>query len=307
MKLFVTIILLSFAFPFLGQKEISMAANNSKRGVIKVRKLSYDTISSVSKELDSISPGWDDSEKHIHTKMPHFKGYLNDYILLRSGNVYVFNKPISKRDQGRTFAKHESKKFWKKIRRLKKRGKIHYFKVRNGRGWVDSSYRQFFNDYRTSDIFYPESEIIAETIEEKIDSTLETKTRTDNFVRYVIFGDTFHFPVTSNGRSNVVLENLKFELTDSTNDEAFLLELNCDKTINKNTYEFQFDLRNSSSNTVKIIKNGTETFICNYRIKNRKIKIENPPIPEFAEGKVNSRLNRIRFKIHSTTHEYNAK
>ena len=92
---------------------------------------------------------------------------MNDYVLIKGNNFYVFNKPISKRDQKKSRGKKTKSKFWRKIKRLKRKNKIHYFKISFKDKWIDSTNKEYENDYTVSDVFDGEFKI-AESINKKI-------------------------------------------------------------------------------------------------------------------------------------------
>ena len=308
MKHLVFIILIHFSFSSLSQNGDLVEANESIN-VIKVRKLNNDTVSSVFKRLDSNTvPVRKVRLKDKRIVKPKYKGFITDYMLLKGSRLYVFNKPISARQQEQFYSK-KYKKFWKKIKRQKRRNKLHYFKISLTKAFIDSVNNEYHNDYQKSEIFEPYDDKLVGVTEEKIENTLEIRKNIRGFAEYVILGDTLSIPMgnpllSNCGRSQCFLSYLTTELEKETYRDTLILKLNCPKTINYNSYRFEFDLKNTESNTVKIIENNSIVYICNYSIKGRKILIDNPPIPEFREGKINSRITRIRFKIHTTNHTY---
>ncbi|MEN8929475.1 MAG: hypothetical protein ABF242_04330 [Flavobacteriales bacterium] len=276
---------------------------------IKIRKISYDTVSERRNFIDSISPYWYMNRyKNPKVKDPRYTGFLSDYVLVKGRRFYVFNKPISSRDQ-RKISNRESSKFFKKMKRLRKRNKLHYFKFTYDSKWFDSLNREWKNDYTVLDL-YENNMKIAEGIKRtKIPETETTTTNKKVYIRYVILQDTIMLltPIENWNRRNfsrTTLANLTTELMQSDRKSIFELRLKCTKSINYNTYQFIFDLKKSRSNKVKILQNNDRKFVCNYTIKGKNIYIENPPIPEFAMGKIDSKISKIKFKIHSTNHIY---
>ena len=285
-------------------------SNNS----IKIRKLNYDTISYEETFTDSIS-------SYVYTNRygkgkitnPRYNGFLNDYVLIKGNRLYVFNKAISERDQRKSAGRKTRGRFWKKMKRLKQRNKIHYFKISFLDSWVDSINKEFENDYDVFDVFHDNEKIAEDVKRTKIADTENIITNTKVYARYIILKDTFHILTRNNDFSqnsvwstNVLL-NLNSELTQTENESIFTLNLTCPKSINYDNYEFKFDLKNSGKNVVKIIKNEAEEFICPYKIKGKYIYIENPPIPGFAKGRIDNKISKIKFKIHTANHIYSMK
>jgi hypothetical protein len=252
------------------------------------------------------------SDKTKKTKDPKFSGLINDYVLLRGSKIYIFNTPISEKDQ-KLFRNKMSSKFWKKMKRLKKRNKIHYFKVSCDKRWMDSVNKEFENDYSVLDVYHDSMKIAEGVKKTKIPDTEKNITNTKVYVRYVIFNDTFMILTRNNtlnqngGGSTNILLDLSSELIQAKDESIFTLNLTCPKSINHDNYELKFDLKNSGNNEVIIIKNKTEEYPCSYKIKGKYIYIENPPIIEFSVGKIDSKISKIKFKIHSTNHIYSMK
>jgi hypothetical protein len=289
-------------------------------GTIKIRKLNYDTLSHEETLVDSTSQyiyqdrydKKNKSNKLEEIKDPKFKGCINDYVILKGNKIYVFNTPISEKDQELSRSKMSSK-FWKKMKRLKKRNQIHFFKVACNTKWIDSINSEFENDYVVYDVYHDEDKIAKRVKKIKIPGTEKITDNEKKYARYIILNDTF-MVLTSNTFSNRnqmwtldVLINLNSNLLQSDDNSIFNLHLTCNKSIDYHTYEIIFDLKNSGKNEVKIIRDETEEFICTYTIKKKNIYIDNPPIPEFAKGKINSKISKIKFKIHSTNHVYSMK
>lgn len=282
-----------------------------RSGLITIRKLNYDTIEREEKIIDSISPYvYTNRYKNPNVRDPRYRGFMNDYVLVKGSRLYVFNKPISQREQNLIFGKENgSSRFMKKIKRQRKRNKLHYFKVKYESKWIDSINKEWKSDYIFYDIFLENDQIAVAEKRDKIPGTETTETNTKVFIRYIFLQDTFMIltPITNWNRASFrqsVIAGLANETVSSNHDNIFILKLECPKSINKNKYELVFDLKKSGSNTIKIIKNKNEEFICPYRIKGKYIYIETPPIPEFAKGKIDSKISKIKFKVHTTNHIY---
>lgn len=265
----------------------------TQSGKIVVRKnIIADTVIKYIKTTDSVSIKANNiDEKRISSNYYENLSGAFDIWFGRT-KIYFINKSFKS-------STAPGNKSIKKLKRKAKKNKLHFFELKYDITRIDSIQKEHLSIYKETRIKEPnKNEIII------VDSNFKKETNT----------------TIKKSLNSLAFFPLQIELFDSTINNSssikdilfiFLVKndlkwtLNSVKTIYKDYYKIQFNLNNLKENKLTIIRNQNEEYICNYKIKNRYLFIENPPIAELSKGKFNSKKTHLRFKIHNTNHDFN--
>jgi len=294
-----------------GQQVVDNHGTNYETGVIKIRKLRTDYLRTEreDKVLDSVS-----EMKKINTsykklyKSYTFNGFVYSNVLSYNRRIYFFSQDFSEKDKSLISNKKEKRKFWEKVKKLKRKNKIHYFKIPFYVEWNDSMKTEYSSKYKIVEFNHPETNELVSFEKTRVPEPGTSKNIWRKKVEIKMDDDSLSFERREGSSWTSVrdgfLAEVKFRFKEKN---MFVRDYVSFKSIYKNKYSIQIDLKKMTTNQLTIIKNGNEKFVCDYKVKGNKIFIENPPIAELEKGKFMKSKTIIKFKIHNIWHEYKLK
>jgi hypothetical protein len=261
-----------------------------ERGTIIVRKnIISDTLMKYSKILDSVTYKENVSYNSSETSQGSIYNHIierND-VWLNKNKIYFISKDfISNSDN-----------FTQKLKRKERKNNLHSFKIKYSLKTTDSIKKEFYSIHKTTNIQYSNNDSLI-----KVDSNFKKEEKTSKSVIHGLNFSTIGLTLYYSTESIYKKDSLFFIFLAKYPQIKWVL--NSFKTIYKDKYRIEFNINNLNSKKLTIIKNDSESFTCEYKIKNKHIYIKNPPIAELSKGKFNSKKTSLKFKIHKTKHEF---